>query len=217
MGTDDPGQDRMDAIKKKMQAMKIEKDNAMDRADTLEQNCKEAKRRANKTEEEHGELLKKATQIEAELKKVSENLINTSQIVEGKEKALLAAELEVTNLNRKVQGLDGDLERSEDKLVLATQKLDKAATAADDNGRMRKVLDARAQQDEEKLGKLEDELKASRTGAEDADKKYEEIAKKLVQVEGDLEKAEERAEMAEMKILELEEELRVVANNLKSL
>ena len=32
-----------------------------------------------------------------------------------------------------------------------------------------------------------------------------------------MEKAEERAEMAEMKILELEEELRVVANNLKSL
>ena len=85
----------MDAIKKKMQAMK---DNAMDRADTLEQNCKEAKRRATKAEEEHGELLKKATQIEAELKKASENLISTSQKVEEKEKALLAAELEVTNL-----------------------------------------------------------------------------------------------------------------------
>ena len=35
--------------------------------------------------------------------------------------------------------------------------------------------------------------------------------------EGDLEKAEERADVGEDKIIELEEELRVVANNLKSL
>ena len=33
----------MDAIKKKMQAMKIEKDNAMDRADQCEQAAKAAK------------------------------------------------------------------------------------------------------------------------------------------------------------------------------
>ena len=33
----------MDAIKKKMQAMKVEKDNAMDRADLCELSAKEAK------------------------------------------------------------------------------------------------------------------------------------------------------------------------------
>merc|ERR1711892_1495790 len=38
-----------------------------------------------------------------------------------------------------------------------------------------------------------------------------------VTCEGDLEKAEERADVGETKITELEEELRVVANNLKSL
>ena len=33
----------MDAIKKKMQSMKVEKDNAMDRADVCEQAAKDAK------------------------------------------------------------------------------------------------------------------------------------------------------------------------------
>jgi hypothetical protein len=33
----------MDAIKKKMQAMKVEKDNAMDRSDACEQAAKDAK------------------------------------------------------------------------------------------------------------------------------------------------------------------------------
>merc|ERR1712045_933901 len=41
--------------------------------------------------------------------------------------------------------------------------------------------------------------------------------KKLVTVEGDLDRAEERADTSEHKIIELEEELRVVGNNLKSL
>merc|ERR1711990_1116977 len=44
-----------------------------------------------------------------------------------------------------------------------------AATAADDSDRMRKVLESRANQDEERMGKLEEELKAARTQAEDAD------------------------------------------------
>merc|ERR1711973_534014 len=72
-------------------------------------------------------------------------------------------------------------------------------------------------QEEDRMGKLEEELKVARTQAEDADKKYDEVSKRLQQVEGDLERAEERAEVGEIKIVELEEELRVVANNLKSL
>merc|ERR1711874_507246 len=52
---------------------------------------------------------------------------------------------------------------------------------------------------------------------EDADNKYDEIQKKVNQTEADLEKAEVRGEMGEFKIIEMEEELRVVANNLKSL
>merc|ERR1711981_1006670 len=110
-------------------------------------------------------------------------------------------------LNRRVQQLEEDLEKNEEKLIVAAQKLDKAATACDDSERMSKVL----------ANKCEEELKKARAKAEDADTKYEEVAKKLAQCETDLERAEERAENGETKIMELEEELRVVANNLKSL
>merc|ERR1711908_169196 len=43
------------------------------------------------------------------------------------------------------------------------------------------------------------------------------LTRRVSGLEEDLEKAEERADVGETKILELEEELRVVANNLKSL
>merc|ERR1712115_732850 len=124
----------------------------------------------------------------------------TSQKLDDKEKALLAAEMEVNTLNRRVQHLEGDLEVCEDKLLLATQKLDKAATAADDSDRMRKVFESKAAGDEERMAKLEDDLKHVRTKAEDADKQYDEVSKKLQVTESDLERAEERGEMGETKI-----------------
>merc|ERR1711910_267331 len=150
----DPNSATMDAIKKKMQAMKVEKDNAMDRSDACEQAAKDAKVRAAKAEEEVADLVKKAQQLEVELDKTKEELLTTTQKLDEKEKALLAAELEVSSLNRRVQSIEGDLETCEDKLLLATQKLDKAATASDDSDRMRKVFESRAVQDEERMGKL---------------------------------------------------------------
>ena len=49
----------MEAIKKKMQAMKVEKDNAMDRSDACEEASKTAKIRAEKAQEEVSELMTK--------------------------------------------------------------------------------------------------------------------------------------------------------------
>ena len=94
----------MDAIKKKMQAMKVEKDNAMDRADACEQAAKDAKIRTEKAEEEVAELVKKSQQLEVDLDKTTEQLLTTTQQLEEKEKALLAAELEVNALNRYAWG-----------------------------------------------------------------------------------------------------------------
>merc|ERR1719151_287038 len=81
---------------------------------------------------------------------------------------------------------------------------------------MRKVLENRSLSDEERMEALENQLKEARFLAEEADRKYDEVARKLAMVEADLERAEERAETGESKIVE-EEELRVVGNNLKSL
>ncbi|XP_010171148.1 tropomyosin alpha-3 chain isoform X7 [Antrostomus carolinensis] len=80
-----------------------------------------------------------------------------------------------------------------------------------------KVIENRALKDEEKMELQEIQLKEAKHIAEEADRKYEEVARKLVIIEGDLERTEERAELAESKCSELEEELKNVTNNLKSL
>nr|XP_018918191.1 PREDICTED: tropomyosin isoform X22 [Bemisia tabaci] len=130
---------------------------------------------------------------------------------------LKRAESEVAALNRRIQLLEEDLERSEERLATATAKLAEASQAADESERQRKILENRSLADEERMDALENQLKEARFLAEEADKKYDEVARKLAMVEADLERAEERAESGEAKIVELEEELRVVGNNLKSL
>merc|ERR1712032_860757 len=64
----------MDAIKKKMQAMKVEKDNACDKMDACEEAMKTAKIRAQKGEDEVAELDAKAKQLETELDLTAEKL-----------------------------------------------------------------------------------------------------------------------------------------------
>merc|ERR1712228_670958 len=72
-------------------------------------------------------------------------------------------------------------------------------------------------EDEAKMANLADELKKAQNRAEDADKKYDEATWEMVTAEAQLEIDGERADVSEFKIIELEEELKVVANNLKSL
>jgi chromosome segregation ATPase len=78
----------MDVIKKKMQAMKLEKDNAMDKADTCEGQAKEANLRADKVLEEVGDLTKKLAQVEADLEANKQALEQANRDLEDREKSL---------------------------------------------------------------------------------------------------------------------------------
>jgi chromosome segregation ATPase len=98
---------------------------AVCRCDVSEEASKAAKLRAEKAEEEVLELVAKARQLETELDLTSEKLALITLQLEEKEKSLMASEAEMNALNRRVQGLEEDLEKNEEKLLVANQKLDK--------------------------------------------------------------------------------------------
>merc|ERR1712079_930217 len=77
---------KMEAIKKKMQAMKLDKDNAMDQADACEQKAKDANIRAEKAEEEVRDLQKKMQQLESDLDVTQEKFMNANQRLEEKKR-----------------------------------------------------------------------------------------------------------------------------------
>ncbi|EPY88495.1 hypothetical protein CB1_000172007 [Camelus ferus] len=207
----------MEAIKKKMQMLKLDKENAIDRAEQAESDKKAAEERCKQVEEELTHLQKKLKETEDELDKYSESLKDAHEKLELTEKKASDAEGDVAALNRRIQLVEEELDRAQERLATALQKLEEAEKAADESERGMKVIENRAMKDEEKMEIQEMQLKEAKHIAEEADRKYEEVARKLVILEGELERAEERAEVSELKCGDLEEELKNVTNNLKSL
>ncbi len=97
----------MDAIKKKMQAMKLEKDNAMDRADACEQQAKDANLRAEK--------------VKMHQKKIENEIRSPLSFIQAEE--------EVRDLQKKMQQLENDLDQTQEKLMAANQRLEEKEKA----------------------------------------------------------------------------------------
>ena len=80
----------MNAIKKRLQTLKIEKDFALERADACDQQSKEANRREEKLMDEVRELAKKLMQMQQDLQSNKSQLVQSNLNLEKKEKAFLS-------------------------------------------------------------------------------------------------------------------------------
>ncbi|KAL6441316.1 hypothetical protein ACFW04_003519 [Cataglyphis niger] len=187
----------MNAIKKQLQMLKLEKDLAMDKADLCDQQAKEANRKEEKLRDEVCELAKKLMQMEHDLKVSKAQLIKSNKSLDMKERIYIVTQSELAVLNRKMQQCMQNLEKSEERRLSAQAKLAQAMETAEDAKRICKVLENRSKQDEERMDQLMTQLKEARLIAEDADTKSDDISKKLAFVEDELEAAEERVKSSE--------------------
>lgn len=90
----------MNAIKKRLQTLKLEKDLAIDRADLCDQQAKEANSREEKLRDEVRELAKKLVQMEHDLKVSKTQLIKSNRNLEMKERIyIVVSKLEESALS----------------------------------------------------------------------------------------------------------------------
>ncbi|EFN74686.1 Tropomyosin-2 [Camponotus floridanus] len=207
----------MEAIKKKIAALKLEMDAANEKVELNETKAKQENIRADRLNDDLRDLEKRLIQLERDYSITKTNLEQSTADLEQCEKSWSKAEQDRTILTKKVQEIEILLHKKEELRLSAQTKLAHATELADDAQRMCNVLADRSRLDEERMEKLMSELKDARLIAEDADAKSDEIAKKLQFVEEELEAAEERVKTSEAKIVEREDELFIVQNIVKSL
>merc|ERR1712032_1081632 len=108
-------------------------------------------------------------------------------------------------------------EKQEERLCKATLELAGACKRADAAVKKRIELENEVSSNEEAIDALDKQLEESKFNLSASESKYDDISRKLATLESDAARAAERADAAEKKIADIEEELRVVGQNLQTL
>jgi len=207
----------MESIKNKMESLVKEKEESTTLAQDLESDVQKLK-------DAEGSHQKRITELEREIGHcegaLDDNMTATATAHEKLEvaaKTATDAELEVSALVRRIQLLDDETKRVNDRLKEILDKLPLVEKSLEDNERTRKVLEAKSFQNEEKSELQDVQLTEATIIAEEADRKCEEVTRKLRMVENDLERVVDRAEEFEKKIVDTEAALNQNNSKLKEL
>jgi len=172
---------------------------------------------AERIEQQLAVLTKKFTSMESQFDVAQEDLFNASIKLEEKEKIYANAEADVGALSRRILLMEDDAEKSENRLATAISDLLRASLRADEHIKARTKLVQDISSNEEDIDELENKLKDAKYILQESERKYEDISRKQANLETEAARATERADNEEKKIMELEEELKVVGCNLQQL
>merc|ERR1719334_1565766 len=207
----------MEAIRKKMLSLKAAKEGSADREKMLQNRVVELNDILKEKDHEILQLGKKIMKVENGFDEVTENLQASTVNIEEAEKQQLVNEEEVSALQRRCSLLDDDLLRSESRLEIETTKLTEAATAAEAVEIQRKLLEAKNMVNEERIDSLEQQIAVASEVAQVSTRNNEEISRKFAMTNVELERTNEKTAEAKTGIQELEEQLNVVGQNMKTL
>ena len=146
-----------------------------------------------------------------------EDLFNLTIKLEEKEKILANAECEVGSGIRRVFLLEGEAEKREIRLATEVGALLRASMRADEQIKARNFLESFISNNEEDIDELENHFKDAKFVLADSERKYEDISRKYVNIQSEKDRAFLRADEEEKKMIELEDELKIVGSNLQLL
>jgi len=206
----------MEAIRKKMSSLKSAKE-ASDKEKELQNRVVELNDVLKEKDNEILQLGKKIMKVENGLDDATEALQTATVNIEEAEKQSLVNEEEVSALQRRCSLLDDDVDRSDKRLQVESTKLAEAAAAAEAVEIQRKLLEAKNMVNEERIDSLESSISTASEVALVSTRNHEEISRKLAMTQVELDRTLEKSTEAQSKIQELEEQLNVVGQNMKTL
>ena len=208
---------KMDSIRKKMQALKYETDGMIKNTEDYEEQTREANEKADQCDCDIRDFTKKISKLEGAFEETFEKMQKTNTDLDEKKILMQEKESELSALSRRTFLLEDEVQKSEIKLAKATLELGLESKRADKIIKVVNAATSKSMNDEveiEALGKQEREAKFMLA---DSEKKYEEIFRRLGVMEEELKRAVERADNCQKKVESIDEELKVVGENMKQL
>merc|ERR1719466_588452 len=160
---------------------------------------------------------KKIMKVENSLDDTTEKLEAATLGLEEAAKQELVNEEEVSGLQRRTSLLDDDVARSEQRLQVESTKLAEAAAAAEAVEIQRKILEGKSFVNDEKMDTLEENIATAQEVALKSTRNAEEVTRKLSMTQVEFDRTTDKCKESEKKIEELEEQLNVVGQNMKTL
>merc|ERR1712212_17569 len=207
----------MESIRDKMYNLKNAKEAAAATEKTLQNRIVELNKLLETRDHEIIVIGKSIMKIENQLDDKTEKLEAATIGLEDAAKQELVNEEEVSALQRRSSLLDDDVARSEGRLQVESTKLAEAAASAEAVEIQRKILEGKSFVNDERMDTLEENIEVSREVALKSSRNAEEVARKLSMTQVEFDRTNEKCEEAEVKIDELEEQLNVVGQNMKTL
>ena len=146
-----------------------------------------------------------------------EDLFNQTVKLEAMDKKASMAESEVSGLRSKQILLQEHAEKQEERLAKAVLELAISSQKADIIVKTKHSLENGVSSNEEQIDNLEKQLKDAQFVNGESERKYEDISRKMATLDADAARGNERANAAEKKIMDIEEELRVVGATMQTL
>merc|ERR1712212_831792 len=207
----------MEAIRDKMVNLKNAKEASANNEKSLQNRIIELNKLLETRDHEIIVIGKKIMKVENSLDDTTEKLEAATVGLEDAAKQELVNEEEVSALQRRTSLLDDDVAGSEGRLQIESTKLAEAAAAAEAVEIQRKVLEAKSFVNDERMDTLEENIETAREVALRSSRNAEEVARKLSMTQVEFDRTNEKAKEAEVKIDQLEEQLNVVGQNMKTL
>merc|ERR1712170_130791 len=184
---------KMDAIRKKMQSLKAETEQLYATIASFEDATREATARADQADCDIRDLGKKVQNLEIGYDETNDKLTKASESLEEADKQYKEVEADVAALTRRIMLMEEEDKKAADTLCNTVTKLAITSKNAD------KIL------------------RSTIKMAVDNEQKLDELSRKLGVQESELKRGLERAELAEKNLKSIEEELETVGENMKQL
>jgi len=207
----------MDAIRKKMQSLKIETETLFATINKYEALVKDANARNDQYECNIRDFGKKINNYEGDFDETNDKLTKIISVFEVKEKEFKTAEDDVGALTRRVMLMEEETKKADTMLADTVTKLAVMSKEADGILKRVKYFENKTMRNEVEIEEEDKYLRETTKMATDNEQKLHELTRKLGTQEDELKRASERAELAENKLQGVEQELENVGENMKQL